>query len=77
MFMNVDVRKTKNYRVRLDSNANFKALYRFNNENVKWLTNHFIQNEGDARGGGLSNMQKMKTFLRYVGDPGFQVSHVF
>ena len=27
----------------------------------------------ENRGGTLSNKQKMEVFLRYVGDPGFQI----
>lgn len=27
----------------------------------------------ETRGGALSNKDKMKTFRRYIGDPGFQV----
>lgn len=72
--MNVNVRKEKVYCVRRGDGDSFKALYRFTRENVQWLADYFLHDQEDSRGGGLSNYQKMKTFLRYVGDPGFQVS---
>lgn len=58
---------------RLHLERDFKQLYRFKNENVEWLSEHFIGENGETRGGALSSEDKMKIFLRYVADPGFQV----
>ncbi|PSN41235.1 hypothetical protein C0J52_13430 [Blattella germanica] len=41
-------------------------------ENVQWLTNHFLNDNNETRGGALTNEQRMKIFLRYLSDPGFQ-----
>lgn len=53
--------------------TNFKSLYRFTPEHVDFLAETFLDDYSETRGGALSNVQKMKCFLRYVGDPGFQV----
>lgn len=69
-------RRRKVYRPRrVSDGSDFRALYRFNRENFDFLVNNFFFDEpqGEARGGGLSADRKMKIFLRYVGDPGFQV----
>ncbi|PSN30598.1 hypothetical protein C0J52_27512 [Blattella germanica] len=41
-------------------------------ENEQWLTNHFLNENNETRGGALTNEQRMKIFLRYLSDPGFQ-----
>ena len=51
---------------------NYKTLYRFSEENVKWITSHFLPETEERRGGALSSEQRMKIFLRYMADPGFQ-----
>ncbi|PSN38118.1 hypothetical protein C0J52_14409 [Blattella germanica] len=43
-----------------------------NRENEQWLTNHFLNENNETRGGALTNEQRMKIFLRYLSDPGFQ-----
>lgn len=64
----------KIYRPRRGSyNKNFKDLYRFNQQNIDFLVNTFMDINHETRGGALNNRQKIKTFLRYIGDPGFQV----
>lgn len=67
-------RPKKLYRARRNSDdSNFRSLYRFDRENFNFLVRIFFPDDvHDRRGGGLSNAQKMKIFLRYVGDPGFQ-----
>lgn len=66
--------QTKTYLPRRDSNENnFKSLYRFSPEHVSFLANFFLDEYNETRGGALNNILKMKCFLRYVGDPGFQV----
>lgn len=49
-----------------------KKLYRFEEANIQWLANHFLGEEVETRGGALSPVQKMKVFLRFLADPGFQ-----
>nr|XP_029712223.1 putative nuclease HARBI1 [Aedes albopictus] len=73
LFINVNIRKEKTFLDRRGDGDNFKSLYRYTRENVQWITDYFLHDQEDTRGGALSNVQKMKTFLRYVGDPGFQV----
>lgn len=74
LFINVNIRKEKTFLDRRGDGDNFKSLYRYTRENVQWITDYFLHDQEDTRGGALSNVQKMKTFLRYVGDPGFQVN---
>ncbi|XP_058820952.1 putative nuclease HARBI1 [Topomyia yanbarensis] len=67
-------RQMKTYLIRREGNdSNFKSLYRFTRENVSYLADTFLGEYTETRGGALNNVQKMKCFLRYVGDPGFQV----
>jgi hypothetical protein len=48
-------------------------LYRFDEVNVQWMATYFMgQEKNEKRGGALSNVDKLKIFLRCVGDPGFQ-----
>ncbi|CAH1981713.1 unnamed protein product [Acanthoscelides obtectus] len=51
----------------------YRALYRFSKVNVEWISNHFLGETEEYRGGALSNIERMRVFLRYVGDPGFQI----
>ncbi|XP_058833434.1 putative nuclease HARBI1 [Topomyia yanbarensis] len=57
---------------RFGDDRNFKDLYRFSRQNVDRLVELFLADYDETRGGALSNTHKMKCFLRYVGDPGFQ-----
>ncbi|KAK9702007.1 hypothetical protein QE152_g30243 [Popillia japonica] len=60
-------------RRRVTDNRDYKVLYRFTKENVEWITHYFYGDDNlDTRGGAVSNEIKIKCFLRYVGDPGFQ-----
>lgn len=76
-FMFLNNRKRKFYsdrRLDTGDGDSFKSLYRFTYENVQWLTDQFLGAEDyEKRGGAVSKIQKMKTFLRCVGDPGFQI----
>ncbi|XP_018565377.1 putative nuclease HARBI1 [Anoplophora glabripennis] len=66
-------RARKYYKVRRDSrDTDYRILYRFNRNNVEWLAQHFLGDEFENRGGALTTTEKMRIFLRYVGDPGFQ-----
>ena len=49
-----------------------RSLFRFHNENVAWMSEYFLGENTDPRGGALNNKQRMEVFLRHVGDPGFQ-----
>lgn len=40
---------------------------------MQWLAEYFLPEYEETHSGALSNLNKMKIFLRYMGDPGFQV----
>lgn len=67
-------RKTKVYKERreVEDEGDYRKLFRFDQKNVEWLANYFLGDSHERRGGALSSYEKMKTFLRYVADPGFQ-----
>lgn len=44
----------------------YRALYRFNKVNKEWLGESF-----ETRGSALRSSERMRVFLRYIGDPGF------
>lgn len=68
------VRMRKVYDVRRESREEkYRSLFRFDKANVEWIADHFLEEDGERRGVALSNVNKMKTFLRYIGDPGFQL----
>ena len=70
----VHIRKKKSYQTRRETvSHDYKKLYRFTEENVEWMAEYFLgQYTETTRGGALSNKEKMRTYLRYVADPGFQ-----
>jgi len=73
MHFNMFQRKTKRYRVRRSGQkCNYRKLYRFDEDKVAWLSDHFLGESNERRGGALKNEDRMRTFLRVVGDPGFQ-----
>ena len=41
-----------------------KRLLRFESENVNFITTYFLDENTDARGGGLTARKKMEIFLR-------------
>ena len=57
---------TKHYKLcRSGKDRNFRTsggLHRFDKEKVEWLSNYFLGESDETR----------RTFLRVVGDPGFQ-----
>lgn len=68
------VRGMKIYKARKHGDHNiYKALYRFSEENVERIAEIFLPETGESRGGAIKNKQKVEIFLRYMGDPGFQV----
>ena len=50
----------------------YRLLYRFNRENVKWLAGHFLPKSSENRGGALNTVQRMETTLRYLSNARFQ-----
>ena len=67
------VRATKTYKERREPTENdFKKLYRFEKENVEWLSDYLVGNKNERRGAALTSQQKLRIFLRYAADPGFQ-----
>lgn len=69
----IDVRLVKVYKIRKTPLVkDFKTLFRFEEMNVEWLSNHFLEDSLETRGGALSSLQKMKICLRYLADPGYQ-----
>lgn len=67
------IRREKMYKVRkVPSIRDYKSLYRFEEQNVAWLGNHFLGESEERRGGALTSKQRMQVFLRYMADPGFQ-----
>jgi hypothetical protein len=64
----------KIYKARKSASANiYKPMYRFEERNVEYLAEIFLGNTEERRGGALSPKQRMEIYLRYMGDPGFQV----
>ena len=49
-----------------------KRLLWFKSKNVNFITTYFLNENTDARGGGLMARKKMEIFLRYVSDSGYQ-----
>lgn len=67
------LRETKVYKIRRSiSPVRCKQLLRFQDESVNFITDYFLDDHFDNRGGALSNRMKMEIFLRYISDPGFQ-----
>ncbi|CAH1958282.1 unnamed protein product [Acanthoscelides obtectus] len=65
---------TKVFQDRRESReVDYRALYRFSKVNVEWISNHFLGEIEEYRGGASSNIERMRVLLRYVGDPGFQI----
>jgi hypothetical protein len=56
-----------------EPSSTYREEFRFNEENVVWMGEHFLKENHEPRGGALSNKHKMEVFLRYIGDPGFQL----
>ena len=53
--------------------SDYKTQYRFHEPSVQWISEVFLGPEnGENRGGALSNKQKLEITLGYMADPGFQ-----
>lgn len=46
--------------------------FRFSEENVEWMAEHFLGEAVETRGGAMSPKQQMDTLLYTLGDPDFQ-----
>ncbi|XP_022906051.2 putative nuclease HARBI1 [Onthophagus taurus] len=69
----INLRAEKHYKVRRGAdNRDFKSLYRFEEENLHYIATHFMGENNERRGGALSSDLKIKIFLRYMTNPGFQ-----
>ena len=67
-------RKRKVYKHRQNEpSSTHREEFRFNEENVVWMAEHFLKQTYETRRGALSNKHEMEVFLRYIGDPGFQL----
>jgi hypothetical protein len=61
-FMNL-VRKRKEYQPRRIAPAStYRSEFRFNEENVSWMAEHFLDEYTETRGGAISNKQTMEVF---------------
>lgn len=68
-------RKVKTYQCRKAPSSNdfeYHTLYRFTENNVSWLADHFLDTKTETRGGALTSKQRMEITLRYLANPGFQ-----
>lgn len=69
------IRAEKCYKKRVETlSGDYRKLFRFNEENVHWLANYFFGEQYEKLGCALIPAQKIKVFLRYISDPGYQNS---
>ena len=69
----MSVRAPRHYKTRRDPRDNdFLTQYRFTRETMVWMSDYFLGEDGERRGGAVTNFQKMRIFCRYMADPGFQ-----
>ncbi|KAJ9587071.1 hypothetical protein L9F63_028354 [Diploptera punctata] len=69
----VPVRRKKCYKPRrCPPEEEYKSLYRFKDENVKWTAAHVLPETEERRVGSQSSEDRMKIFQRYMADPGFE-----
>lgn len=68
------IRKEKVYLQRREPSANnYRKLFRFEENSVAWMSDHFLgEGSQENRGCALSSKQKLEILLRYFADPGFQ-----
>ena len=72
--LHIQVRSRKQYRPRRTTQeADYRKLYRFDDQNVQWLASYFIGENTVTRGGALGPKMQIQVLLRYISDPGFQV----
>ncbi|CAH1993119.1 unnamed protein product [Acanthoscelides obtectus] len=69
----MNLRNMKYYKPRrTPRTSDFKSMFRFEEENVKWLAQNFLGESVERRGGAISALHRMKVCLRYLANPGFQ-----
>lgn len=67
------VRRTTVYKPKRETLAkDYRKLYRFDEVNVEWLASHFLREDWDNRGGGLSTKQQMQFFCDICQILGFK-----
>ena len=68
----------KVYNTRFDRDevnpTTYRKLFRFSKENVKWLSETFLPQNFETRGGRVTPLAQMETTLAYLADPGYQTS---
>ena len=52
----------------------YHRVFRFSEANAVRLCDEFLVHEDIRRGHALTRKEKMECFLRYVGNPGFQIN---
>ena len=52
----------------------YKMVYRFEEHNVITMPNIFLGLRDERRSHSLTRKEKLECFLRYVGDPGYQIN---
>lgn len=74
--------RRKIYQIRkdvLEDALNYKKLFRFTKENVIWMSDLFLGQSDESRGGAIPYVNRMEITLRYLANPGFQsgIAHEF
>ncbi|CAH1988821.1 unnamed protein product [Acanthoscelides obtectus] len=65
---------TKVFKDRRESReVDYRAVYRFSKVKISKLNAYFLGETEEYRDGTLSNIERMRVFLRYVSDQGFQI----
>jgi hypothetical protein len=52
----------------------YKKVYRFSEQHIILMANIFLGETYEQRGHSLTRKEKLVFFLRYVGDPGYQIN---
>ena len=66
-----NVRVFKERRVPL-TDFYYRTQFRFDEQSVQWMADHFLGQSNERRGGALTPKQQFELTLRYYSDPGFQ-----
>lgn len=77
MFMNFGQDRRRRKYIERRVNTNYNNLFRFSEDQIDFLASEFLDESNEHRGGSLSSAHKMKIFLRYVSDPGYQASEAW
>ena len=74
MFLNLRNQKTYKERRYINDESLYKKLHRFRKDHVEWIASHILGENTETRGCALTSIQKLEVTLRYLSDPGFQIS---